>query len=117
LKRFIEEDSLIKQGLVKTNETAQTFATVLGAIENEKERRQELLALLESCIRKRGDYEHRREDFRNLMVQITKNEQENTHHQEELEAVLSDGDIESYRQIGNSILRCEDENARLLSLK
>jgi hypothetical protein len=32
LKRFMEEDSLIKQGLIKTNETSQTFATVLKYI-------------------------------------------------------------------------------------
>lgn len=29
LKRFMEEDSLIKQGLVKTNETSETFGTLL----------------------------------------------------------------------------------------
>lgn len=29
LKRFMEEDSLIKQGLIKTNETSQTFTTLL----------------------------------------------------------------------------------------
>lgn len=28
----MEEDSLIKQGLIKTNETSQTFATVLKYI-------------------------------------------------------------------------------------
>jgi thiamine phosphate synthase YjbQ (UPF0047 family) len=117
LKRFMEEDSLIKQGLIKTNETSQTFATVLRAIENEKERRQELLTLLENCIRKRGDYEHKKEEFRNVMVQITKNEQEHTHHEEELEAILSDGDIESYKRIGNSISKCEGDRVKLVGLK
>lgn len=28
----MEEDSLIKQGLIKTNETSQTFATILKYI-------------------------------------------------------------------------------------
>lgn len=45
------------------------------ATENEKERRHELLSLLEAVISKRVDYEHKKEDLRNLMVQMTKNEQ------------------------------------------
>jgi hypothetical protein len=52
-KRFLEEDTLLKQGLVKTSETAKTFVNLLRATENEKERRHELLSLLEACIRKR----------------------------------------------------------------
>ena len=34
LKRFMEEDALIKQGLIKTTETSETFATLLRATEN-----------------------------------------------------------------------------------
>lgn len=38
-KRFLEEDTLLKQGLVKTSETTKTFVNLLRATENEKERR------------------------------------------------------------------------------
>jgi len=51
------------------------------------------------------------------MVHIAKNEQEHTHHEEELETILSDGDIESYKRIGNSISKCENEKVRLASMK
>ena len=33
-KRFLEEDTLLKQGLVKTSETAKTFVTLLRSTEN-----------------------------------------------------------------------------------
>ena len=55
-KKFLEEDTLLKQGLVKTSETTKTFVGLLRATENEKERRHELLGLLEACIKKRGEY-------------------------------------------------------------
>lgn len=51
------------------------------------------------------------------MVQIAKNEQEHTQHEEELETILSDGDIESYKKIGNYISKCETEKVRLVNLK
>lgn len=75
------------------------------------------MSLLETCIKKRGDYDHKKEELRNLMVHIAKNEQEHTHHEEELETILSDGDIESYKRIGNSISKCENEKVRLASMK
>lgn len=55
LKGFAEEDRLIKQGLLKTNETSRTFANILKATENEKERRKELLNLLETCSKLKND--------------------------------------------------------------
>jgi hypothetical protein len=33
-KRFLEEDTLLKQGLVKTSETSKTFVNLLRATEN-----------------------------------------------------------------------------------
>lgn len=53
-KKFLEEDTLLKQGLVKTSETTKTFVSLLKSTETEKERRHELLSLLETCIRKRA---------------------------------------------------------------
>ena len=55
LKSFVEEDKMIKQGLAKTSETSRTFAHILKATESEKERRKELLNLLESCSRLKND--------------------------------------------------------------
>lgn len=49
MKPLMEEDSAIKQGLKKTTDTIDTFSNILRAIENEKERRKELLRLLENC--------------------------------------------------------------------
>lgn len=51
------------------------------------------------------------------MVQITKNEQEHTQHEEELETILSDGDIQSYKKIGASISKCETQRSRLQKMK
>lgn len=63
LKPLVEEDSAIRQGLVKTNDTIGTFKNIIRynhllivrAIENEKERRRELLNILESCARLRAE--------------------------------------------------------------
>lgn len=60
-KRFLEQDTLLKQGLVKTSQTTKTFINLLRSTENEKERRCQLLSLLETCIRKRGEYEQKRQ--------------------------------------------------------
>lgn len=38
-KRFLEQDTLLKQGLVKTSQTTKTFINLLRSTENEKERR------------------------------------------------------------------------------
>lgn len=80
-KRFLEEDTLLKQGLVKTSETTKTFVNLLRATENEKERRHELLSLLEACIRKRVEYEQKREEMRTIVFEESRNEQELTQHE------------------------------------
>jgi hypothetical protein len=64
--------------LVKTSETAKTFVSLLRSTENEKERRHELLGLLEACIKKRGDYEQKREEMRSIQFEESRNEQELT---------------------------------------
>lgn len=51
----MEEDSAIRSGLSKTNETIATFKSIIRSIENEKERRRELLNILESCARLRAE--------------------------------------------------------------
>ena len=51
------------------------------------------------------------------MVQMTKNEQELGQFEEELEGILSDGDINAYKSIGKSISFCEEEKCRLLRMK
>lgn len=106
-KRFLEEDTLLKQGLVKTSDTAKTFVNLLRATENEKERRHELLSLLEACIRKRVEYEQKREEMRAIVFEESRNEQEFTQHEEDLEAVLTDGDLDGYRKIGSAMGKCE----------
>lgn len=55
LKPLVEEDSAIRSGLSKTNETIATFKSIIRSIENEKERRRELLNILESCARLRAE--------------------------------------------------------------
>lgn len=76
------------------------------ATENEKDRRHELLGLLEACIRKRGEYEQKREEMRSIQFEETRNEQSLLQYEEDLEAVLTDGDLEGYKKIGGAIGKC-----------
>jgi len=40
--------------------------------------------LLETCIRRRGEYEQKKEELRNLAFEESRNEQELTQYEEEL---------------------------------
>lgn len=51
------------------------------------------------------------------MFEQSRNEQELTQHQEDLEAVLTDGDLDGYRKIGNAIGKCENEKQRLVQAR
>lgn len=109
LRGFAEEDKLIKQGLMKTNETSRTFANILKATENEKERRKELLNLLETCSRLKVDEEQKKEILRNLNIEAAKKTQQKSHIEEELEDVMTDGDLESYKKVGSALTKCDNE--------
>lgn len=84
LKSFVEEDKMIKQGLAKTSETSRTFAHILKATESEKERRKELLNLLENCSRLKNEEEQKKEMVRNLTVETAKKAQQKNHIEDEL---------------------------------
>lgn len=71
------------------------------------------MRLLEACIRKRGEYEQKREEMRNIQFEESRNEQEMTQFEEDLEAILTDGDLEGYKKLGVAIGRCEGERGRL----
>jgi hypothetical protein len=60
IKIFLEEENSLREGLLKTSETSKTFSNLLSSTENEKERRYELLSILETCIRRRGEYEQKK---------------------------------------------------------
>lgn len=55
--------------------------------------------------------------MRTIIFEESRNEQELTQHEEDLEAVLTDGDLDGYRKIGNAIGKCETEKHRLLQSK
>ena len=40
-----------------------------------------------------------------------------TQFEEDLEAVLTDGDLDGYKKIGNAIGKCEEQKARLTHVK
>ena len=40
-----------------------------------------------------------------------------TQYEEDLEAVLTDGDLDGYKKIGSSIGKCEEEKARLTHVR
>jgi hypothetical protein len=107
IKIFLEEENSLREGLLKTSETSKTFSNLLSSTENEKERRYELLSILETCIRRRGEYEQKKEELRHLAYDESRNEQELMQYEEELETILTDGDIENYKQIGQAIGKCE----------
>ena len=71
------------------------------------------MGLLEACIRKRGEYEQKREEMRKLQFDESRNEQELTQYEEDLEAVLTDGDLDGYKKIGQAISKCENEKSVL----
>lgn len=108
---------MIKQGLAKTSETSRTFAHILKATESEKERRKELLNLLESCSRLKNDEEQKKEMVRNLTVETAKKAQQKSHIEDELENVMTDGDLESYKKVGSALTKCDNEIERLASTK
>lgn len=55
--------------------------------------------------------------MRNIQFDESRNEQEMTQFEEDLEAVLTDGDLDGYKKIGNALGRCEQEKERLNQLK
>ena len=40
-----------------------------------------------------------------------------TQYEEDLEAVLTDGDLDGYKKIGSSMGKCEEEKARLTHVR
>ena len=62
--------------------------------------------MLEACIRKRGEYQRKREEIRNVQFEESRNEQQLTQYEEDLEAVLTDGDLDGYKKVGMAIGRC-----------
>jgi hypothetical protein len=44
--------------------------------------------------------------MRAIVFEESRNEQELTQHEEDLEAVLTDGDLDGYRKIGNAMGKC-----------
>ncbi|KAL4446655.1 hypothetical protein ABPG74_005593 [Tetrahymena malaccensis] len=107
LKPLIEEDQAIRQGLKKTSDTIDTFANILRAIENEKERRKELLRMLENCQKLKDEEEHKNELIREIELEITKKKQQKSHLEEDLENILGDADLEQYKKLGNLLKQHE----------
>ncbi|KAM3134224.1 hypothetical protein pb186bvf_013644 [Paramecium bursaria] len=98
MKPLVEEESTIRTGLNKTNETISTFRAILVAIQNEKERRRELLNILESCARMRLEEDNKTEQLRNLELEITKKTQQKKNLEEDLDGVLGDADLNTFKK-------------------
>ncbi|EAR92749.3 hypothetical protein TTHERM_00322930 (macronuclear) [Tetrahymena thermophila SB210] len=109
LKPLVEEDVALRQGLNKTYETINTFSNILLAIETEKERRKELVAKLEQCIRLKQDGDLKTEDLRNVEMEITKRIQQKKNLEEDLDHILSDADLEEYKKLGLQIRQLEKD--------
>lgn len=55
--------------------------------------------------------------MRSIAFEESRIEQELNQYEDELETVLTDGDIDNYKQIGQAIGHCEKEKTRLMLLK
>lgn len=59
----------------------------------------------------------KREEMRNIQFEESRNGQELTQFQEDLQAILTDGDLDGYKKIGNAIGKCEHEKIRLFQVR
>lgn len=107
LKPLVEEENTIRTGMYKTAETIQQFRSIIKAIQNEKERRRELLNILESCARLRQEEDLKTEHLRNAELEISKKNQQKRNMEEDLDGVLGDADLNTFKKI-ESILHDYD---------
>ncbi|CAD8121779.1 unnamed protein product [Paramecium sonneborni] len=108
LKPLIEEDATIRSGLEKTGSTIQQFKNMILAIQNEKERRRELLQILENCARLRQEEDMKTEQLRNIELEINKKLQQKRNLEEDLDGVLGDADLNTFKKI-ESLLHDYDQ--------
>ncbi|CAD8111506.1 unnamed protein product [Paramecium sonneborni] len=108
LKPLIEEDATIRAGLEKTGTTIQQFKNMILAIQNEKERRRELLQILENCARLRQEEDMKTEQLRNIELEINKKVQQKRNLEEDLDGVLGDADLNTFKKI-ESLLHDYDQ--------
>ncbi|CAD8096117.1 unnamed protein product [Paramecium primaurelia] len=108
LKPLIEEDATIRAGLEKTGSTIQQFKNMILAIQNEKERRRELLQILENCARLRQEEDMKTEQLRNIELEINKKLQQKRNLEEDLDGVLGDADLNTFKKI-ESLLHDYDQ--------
>ena len=55
--------------------------------------------------------------MRNIQFEESRNEQELTQYEDDLEAVLTDGDLDGYKKLGSAIGKCESEKNRLNQMR
>ncbi|KRX02704.1 hypothetical protein PPERSA_01821 [Pseudocohnilembus persalinus] len=115
LKPLVEEDQAIRLGLQKTNETINTFDNILRASENEKERRAELITILEDCQKLKDLEERKIEDQRKIEFDIQKKQNQKKNMEEDLENIISDVDLDQYKKLGALLKQRETELRQVLS--
>ncbi|CAD8179107.1 unnamed protein product [Paramecium pentaurelia] len=117
LKPLIEEDSTIRAGLEKTGSTIQQFKNMILAIQNEKERRRELLQILENCARLRQEEDMKTEQLRNIELEINKKLQQKRNLEEDLDGVLGDADLNTFKKIESLLHDFDQELVHLNNQK
>ncbi|CAD8202460.1 unnamed protein product [Paramecium octaurelia] len=117
LKPLIEEDATIRAGLEKTGSTIQQFKNMILAIQNEKERRRELLQILENCARLRQEEDMKTEQLRNIELEINKKLQQKRNLEEDLDGVLGDADLNTFKKIESLLHDYDQELAHLNNQK
>ncbi|CAK58176.1 unnamed protein product (macronuclear) [Paramecium tetraurelia] len=117
LKPLIEEDATIRAGLEKTGSTIQQFKNMILAIQNEKERRRELLQILENCARLRQEEDMKTEQLRNIELEINKKLQQKRNLEEDLDGVLGDADLNTFKKIESLLHDFDQELVHLNNQK
>ncbi|CAD8195885.1 unnamed protein product [Paramecium octaurelia] len=117
LKPLIEEDATIRAGLEKTGSTIQQFKNMILAIQNEKERRRELLQILENCARLRQEEDMKTEQLRNIELEINKKLQQKRNLEEDLDGVLGDADLNTFKKIESLLHDFDQELGHLNNQK
>jgi hypothetical protein len=75
------------------------------------------LNILESCAKYKHEQEEKKDYLRNINVEITKTNQRKEQIEDELDTIMTDGDLESYKKIGQAMSKCETDIERLTSQK
>ena len=72
-------------------------------MENENQRRKEILNILENCCRLRHEEEQITEKSRNIDMEMTKKNHQKQHLEEDMEFQIHDADLNSYKKMGQKM--------------